>query len=68
MSKRTEIRNVKRGDYFTLKDLDDPAESQVWVRDEWDRSAGRYVAHRFTDVNSERSFKSEQAVYVGFTF
>lgn len=68
MSTRTEIRNVKRGDFFTLKDLDDPTESQVWVRDEWDRSAGRYVAHRFTDVNSERSFKSERAVYVGFTF
>lgn len=47
MSTRTEIRNVKRGDYFTLKDLDDPAESQVWVRDEWDRKAARYLAHRF---------------------
>ena len=68
MSKRTEIRNVKRGDYFTLKDVDEPAESQVLVRDEFDRKAARYVAHRFTDVNSERCFKSEQAVYVGFTF
>jgi len=40
MSTRTEIRNVNRRGYFTLKDLDDPAESQVWIRDEWDRSAG----------------------------
>lgn len=65
---KTEIRNVKQGDMFTLKPIEEPTESQVWIRDEWDRREKKYLAHKFDDVNRERMFRSETAVYTGFTF
>ena len=44
------IRELKRGDYFTLKDIAEPKESQVWVRGEYDRSTRTYSATNFSDM------------------
>ena len=62
------IRDLKRGEFFTLSNLSTPKPSQVWVRDEYDRSERKYIAHRWDNINHFRSFKADFAVYTEFTF
>lgn len=66
--KEVEIKKVKEGDYFTLKPIPEPKESQVWVKGGYDRSYKEYDAYKYSDVNSYRGFKANKKVYVGFTF
>lgn len=62
------IRELKPGQYFTLKQIDEPKESQVWVRGEYDRSSRTYSATNFSDMNRERFFKGDREVHTEFTF
>lgn len=62
------IRDLRQGDYFTLKQIDEPKESQVWIRGEYDRSTRTYSAINFADVNRERYFKGNREVHTEFTF
>lgn len=62
------IRDLRQGDYFTLKQIDEPKESQVWIRGEYDRSTRTYSAINFADVNRERHFKGNREVHTEFTF
>lgn len=66
--KEVEIKKVKEGDYFTLKPIPEPKESQVWVKGGYDRAYKEYEAYKFSDVNSYRGFKANKKVYVGFIF
>lgn len=62
------IRELKKGDFFTIKAIDEPRESQVYVRGEYDRSEKKYSCYKFSDVCSERLFKGDKEVFVDFTF
>lgn len=62
------IKELKKGDYFTLKEIEYPKDSQVYVRGEYDRSARAYECYKFSDVNSFRSFKGSKTVFTDFTF
>jgi hypothetical protein len=62
------LNYLKKGEYFTLKNIDEPKESQVWIRGEYDRSSNEYSCTKFSDMNSERFFKGDREVFVGFTF
>lgn len=62
------IRELKQGDYFTLKQIDEPKESQVWIRGEYDRSTRTYSVINFSDMNRERCFKGDKEVFTDFTF
>lgn len=62
------IRELKKGDYFTIKNLEYPSESQVWIRGEYDRSAKTYSAINFSDMNRERFFKGTKEVFTDFIF
>ena len=44
----TKIKDLKRGNYFTFKDVDFPNDSQVWVRDEYDRESRKYLVYCFS--------------------
>lgn len=58
------IRELKKGDYFTLKPhKDEPNENQIWVRDYYDRTEKKYYAYNYADVNRERSFKGDKIVF-----
>lgn len=41
MEKKT-IKDLKRGEYFTLSSIEEPRESQVWVRGEYIPEAKAY--------------------------
>ena len=62
------IRDLKKGEFFTTKPVEEPKESQVWVRGEYDRSARAYECFRFSDVGCTRLIKGDAEVCTDFTF
>ena len=62
------LKELKKGDYFCKKEINYPKESQVWVRDEYDRSAKKYFCHRFSDINDTQLIKGDKEVFTDITF
>lgn len=62
------IRELKKDEWFTLKPIEEPKESQVFIRGEYDRSERKYDCSKFSDYCSTRWFKGDRVVYIGFTF
>ena len=62
------IYDLKKGDFFTLRPIEEPKESQVWIRGEYDRSEKRYECQRFDDINTFCYLPGNKEVYTGFTF
>lgn len=63
-----ELRELKKGDWFTIKELEYPKESQVYIRGEYDRSSKKYSCIKWDDMNAERFFKGNKTVFTEFTF
>ena len=66
--KETTISQLKKGDFFTLIPIEEPKESQVYVRDEYNRSTKKYEAYKFEDISDFREFKGDKKVYIDFYF
>lgn len=66
--KAIELRKVKEGEMFTIKELPEPKENQVWIRNHYDRESKTYSASNYADVNRERFFKPNRIVYIDFIF
>lgn len=66
--KKVPLRKVKRGEWFAKKPLDTPAENQVWVRGEFDRSSGKISCYAWADVCKEQFINPSKEVYVDFIF
>ena len=62
------VKDLKRGDFFTRKQIVFPTDSQVWVRGDYDREMKRYECHRFSDVNDVRYIPGGKEVYTDFIF
>lgn len=62
------LKELKKGEFFTLKEVEFPRESQVYVRGEYDRGSKTYSCYKWSDVNAERFFKGNKVVYTEFTF
>ena len=62
------LRDVKKGAWFTLKPIECPKPSQVWIRGEYDRTEKRYSAINWDDMNRERFLSGNREVFVDFTF
>ena len=60
-----ELKELKKGDFFKLKDLD---AATVYVKGEYDRSTKTYSCFKFDDVNAEIFLKGNKKVFVDFTF
>lgn len=63
-----QLKKLKRGDYFTRKQIEYPKESQVLVRDEYDRETGKYICYHWDDVNKYVMLKGTTEVFTDFTF
>ena len=68
MANKTTIRALKKGDFFTKKDIDEPTHYQVWVRGEYDRTEKKFWCWRFWDVCDGAYFPASREVYTDFTF
>lgn len=62
------LKQLKKGDYFTLKPIPEPKESQVYVRGEYDRSEKRYLCGKFCDISYCKALKGDTEVFVDFVF
>jgi hypothetical protein len=62
------IKELKKGDYFTIKPIENPTEKQVYIRGEYDRSTKKYYCGRFDDISYEKLFSADKEVYTDFTF
>lgn len=62
------IKELKKGEWFTLKEIEEPKASQVYIRGEYDRESKTYACYKWEDVNEERYYKSTKAVFTEFTF
>lgn len=64
----TTIRNLKSGEFFTLKPIEYPTMNQVYVRAAYDRSEKKYDVFCYGDVCKTRQLKGSTVVYTDFTF
>lgn len=62
------LKNLKKGEYFTRKPIEEPKESQVFIKGEYDRSEKKYDCDRFSDISSMIQLKADTIVYTDFTF
>lgn len=62
------LKELKKGDYFTVKDIPYPKENQVYVKGDYDFSDKSYCCYCFSDINKFRSYKGDKEVYTDFTF
>lgn len=57
------VKQLKYGEYFTLKEIEFPKESQVWIRDEYDREERAYLVYNFADTSKWKYLKGDKRVY-----
>lgn len=62
------LKDLKLGEYFTLKPIEEPKESQVYIRGEYDRSEKKYDCGKFSDISYSRMIDGNKEVYTDFTF
>lgn len=62
------LSELKQGEFFTLKPIEYPKESQVYIRGEYIRSEKKYSCIKFTDINCERFLLGNKEVYTDFIF
>ena len=65
---KMKLKDLKRGEYFTLKPIAEPKESQVYIKDEYDRSEKKYLCGKFSDISASRLLKPDTTGYTDFTF
>lgn len=63
-----EIKDIKNGEYFTLKEIKEPKENQIWIKLGYDRSTDKIIIYRFSDINDSRSINKHKEVYTDFIF
>lgn len=62
------VKQLKKGEWFTLKPISEPKESQVFIRGDYDRSAKEYECGKFSDISYSRLLKGDTEVYTDFVF
>lgn len=62
------LNQLKKGEWFTLKPIEYPKESQVYVRGDYERSEKKYSCSKWSDINAERFLKGTTVVYTEFIF
>ena len=63
-----ELRNLKKGDWFTRKPISEPNESQIYIRGHYDAEYKRYEVTHWNDINSTLWLKGDTIVYTDFIF
>lgn len=66
--KQTTIKELKGGEFFTLRPIEEPKESQVYIRGVYDRSSKKYECYKWEDICAFREFRGDKVVYTDFIF
>ena len=62
------VKELKKGEFFTRREIEYPDERQVLVRGEYDRESKKYCCYHWNDVNSWVMLKGTTKAYTDFTF
>lgn len=62
------VKELKKGEFFTLKPIANPTDRQVYIRGDYDREQKKYDCGRYDDISYSRSLKGSTEVYTEFTF
>lgn len=62
------VKELKKGDFFTKKRLENPRASQVFIRGEYDRATKKYECVRFDDANSVSYLKGSAEIFTDLVF
>lgn len=62
------LKDLKKGDYFTGKNIEYPTEKQVYIKGDYDRSLKKYRCINFSDISKEIFLKPDTEIFVDFIF
>ena len=62
------LKELKKGEWFTIRPLEYPAESQVYIKGDYDRELKKYECGRWHDISEAVYLKGEREVYTDFIF
>lgn len=62
------LKELKKGELFTLKPIEFPRESQIFVKDEYDRSERKYWAIKWNNICEGKYIPGDREVYTEFVF
>ena len=62
------LKDLKKGELFTKKPIENPKESHVFIRGDYDKSEKKYEISRFSDFCNTTYLKGTAKVYTEFTF
>lgn len=62
------VKQLKKGEWFTLKPISEPKENQVFIRGDYDRTEKKYECGKFSDISYSRLLKGDTEVYTDFVF
>lgn len=62
------IEQLKKGELFTRKPIDNPKDTQVFSADGYCRSSKKYCGQRYSDISDWIYLKKGTKVYTDFTF
>lgn len=62
------LKDIKPGQYFTLRPVEYPKPSQVYVKREYDRSERKYWAQKYDDISDGKYLRGDREVYVDSIF
>lgn len=63
-----ELKDLKKGEWFTLKPIAEPKDSQVYIKGDYDRAERKYDCRRCDDVSYSRMLKGSTKVYTDFIY
>lgn len=62
------VKDLKKGDFFTLKPIEEPKETQVYIRGDYDRSIKKFCCDKFWDISEWCLLNGDKIVYTDFYF
>ena len=62
------MKELKKGEWFTLKPIANPRESQVYIRSDYDPSERKYWATKWSDIGDGKYIAGNREVYTDFEF
>lgn len=62
------LKDLKAGTMFTKREIAEPKEHQVWIRQAYDRTIKKYEVVRFSDICDSQWMDGNKEVFTEFTF
>lgn len=68
MNNKITIKDIKKDEMFTLKNIEQPKEKQVWLKSHYDRSTKKFVIYNFSDIGKSKIINGSKEIFTNFTF